>query len=842
MVTASRMWKTLLFIVFFVGSISASWAQEKAMIYGNVTDSAGTSMEGVNVEVVELREGTTTDEKGDYELRVPAGRSLTLRFSYLNSFKQKHAIPEQEPLTTYELNVVFPVELSLEPVEIMEEQGNNENNLTKVDPKNVDLDPSVSGGVENVLKTLPGVSSNSELSSSYSVRGGNYNENLVYINGVEVYRPFLVNSGQQEGLSIINPDLVQSIDFSAGGFEAKYGDKMASVLDIDYKQPTEFGGSVSGSLLGADAHVEGSADDGRFTYLAGLRYHNTQYLLNSLDVEGDYKPSYTDFQSYLTYNLTSDLQLGLLTHYGRNRYITQPTSRETSFGTPNRVLQLRIFFEGSEILEYQNLLNALSATYHPDDRTTLRFIASSYITEESEQFDILGQYFLDEIDTDPSSEDFQEPKASLGVGTFLNHARNRFNAQIYSFQQKGETIWGDADHELKWGLRYQYEALQDELVEWRLLDSSGYSLPRGSNDQIKLDRSVNNEFELANNRFSGYLQNTFTLDQMSNAYLTTGVRAHFWDFNKELLLSPRVQFVFEPNRKYNQTQLMQNKEDPDLKSNLKLRAAAGAYHQPPFYREFRDRDGNINKEIEAQKSYHFVLGSEMYVNILNRPFKWSTELYLKYMEDLIPYDIEDVRIRYFAENSAVGYATGIDMRLHGEFVRGLPSWASLSVMQTKEKIDGDEFYTQDPNGNDSTLQDPGFIKRPTDQRLQVGLFFQDFLPKFPKYKVSLNLQYGTGLPYGPPGSKKFRNQLTRDAYKRVDIGFSRLIGPPKDEETNKKVLKYFDRVWITANVFNLFGVQNTISHFWVRDTRNNQYAVPNFLTGRRINLKLKASF
>ncbi len=802
--------------------------EEKATIRGTIQDSAGKAFPGVEVTIQQLRIGTTSNDDGKYVLEVPADRSFKVKFSHLNSVRKTFTTPPLDPEQDYTIDVVLSQVLNLQRVEISEEQDLNKTNLKKIDPKSTETLPTASGsGVQSLIKTLPGVSSTNELSSSYSVRGGNYDENMVYINDVEIYRPFLVSAGRQEGLSIVNSDLVESINFSAGGFEARYGDKMSSVLDIEYKTPDSFGGSVSGSILGGSVHLEGSSENHRLTYLIGARHRNQQYLLNSLDVQGDYKPSYTDVQSYLTYDLSPEWQIGMLTHYGNNNYILQPQNRETDYGTPDQVLRLNIFFEGTEQMQYENFLNAFSTRYKPGPRTTLKLIGSVYTTREEENFDILGEYRLSEIETDPSSEDFQEPKANLGVGSFLDHARNELNATILSLQHKGTHIWSQHDHELKWGLRYQREDIQDKLKEWRQLDSSGYSLPREPANSIKLDRFASSEANLLNNRFTGYLQNTFTLNDTSNAYLTTGLRGHYWDFNNQLLVSPRVQFTFEPNRKYNQQEILNNPDSPDLKNNLTLKASGGFYHQPPFYREYRDRRGNLNYNIQAQKSYHAVIGQDLVFEMWGRPFKWSTEIYYKYMEDLIPYNIEDVRIRYFAKNSARGYAFGMDNKLYGEFIEGLPSWASISIMQAKENLDESKLGLE---------EDRGFIRRPLDQRVQFGMYFQDFLPSFPSYKVYLNTVYGSNLPLSPPRDRSNRNALQTDPYTRVDIGFSRFINPKEG------FLKFTKDIWVSVEVLNLLNAQNTISYFWIRDARRRQFAVPNFSTGRRFNLRMQVNF
>lgn len=833
----NRLWFTFVLMLIFQQSI----AQQNAMVYGMVRDSTGNPLQDVNIQVLSTEKGTSTDQKGYYELKIPAGQEQTLRFSYLNIIQKEYSIPPQNPSSTYRLDVTLQVEMRLSPIQITEMQGTDKTNLKKISPKDISLNPTAGSRVEGLLKTLPGVSSTNELSSSYSVRGGNYDENLIYINDIEVYRPFLARAGQQEGLSIINSDLVKSIKFSAGGFEARYGDKMSSVLDIRYKEPGKFGGSVSGNLLGGTAHLEGSSSNGKFTYLMGARYRTNQYLLNSLDVEGDYKPTFVDFQSYLTYNLSPKWELGLLTYYGKNKFLFIPENRETAFGTPNQVMRLNIYFDGKELMEYETLLNALSATYTPKTGTELKFIASGYGTQEKEYFDIVGEYWLDELDTDPASEDFQEAKANLGIGSFINHARNRLFANIFNFAHKGKTYLSD-NAEFKWGVKYRHESINDRLREWRMLDSADFSIPHNNDDKLKLERFANSRINLSNNRLIGYVQNTFNLSPAHNAYLTLGLRGHYWDYNDEFLTSPRIQFVMEPNRRYNRIQMLRNPDSPGLRKNIRLKAATGIYYQPPFYREFRDREGALNPDIKSQKSYHFVLGSEIMLKILGKPFKWSSELYFKYIENLIPYDIDDVRIRYFARNNAIGYAAGLDMQFTGELIQGLPSWVSFSLMSTKEKIDGDEYTSIDRESGDTSIVDPGFVRRPTDQLFQFNLYFQDFLPNHPSYKVFLNMLYSTNLPFGPPESKQFRNQLKMGPFQRVDVGFSRLLGGKKAENNLFPFLRHFKAVWASVEIFNLFGFENPISHFWLTDVNNNQRPVPNYLTGRRFNIDLRIEF
>ena len=797
---------------------------QTATVVGSVRDIYNEGIPGAIVFIQELNTKILTNDHGYYEIKIPANKKLLIKFSYFSNSKEIN-LRALENGETFRLNVVLNSNVTKETIEVTAHRDNLKDPMKKVDPRALDVMPATTDKVTALVKTLPGFSSNNELSSSYSVRGGNFDENVVYINDVEIFRPFLVRAGQQEGLSIINSDLVNEIKFSAGGFESIYGDKMSSVLDIKYKNPKEFNGSFSANLLGFNGHIEGVTKDKSFTYMIGVRQHSNTYLLNSMDVQGDYKSSFTDVQSYLTYHFNKKTSLSLFSYFGNNLYKIIPQTQETTYGTMNLVLRMKVYFDGQEITTYKNFLNAVDFTYQPQDSTLFKLIISAYTSNEKENYDVMGQYWLGQVDTDPGSDDFGKAKYNIGVGTFLNHARNQLDATIINIEHKGVKTY--KKNELKWGLKVQYEDITDKLKEWQMIDSSDYSIPV-NDTTLELYNHISTKISLNSFRYSAYFQNTFTLSDSNSIYLTTGVRASYWDYNQEFFATPRIQFSILPNKKHNLFVIKNHLPDSLLKRNVSFKAAAGMYYQPAFYRELRNQQGILNPEIRAQKSYQVVLGSELMINIWSRPFKWSTEIYYKYLTDIIPYDVEDVRIRYYAKNNAIGYSAGIDMMLYGEFIRNLPSWVSMSVMSTKENVE------DDGKGN---------IPRPTDQRFRVAVFFQDLLPNNPTSKVHLNFVYGTRLPFGPPQYPNLRNQFRMKAYRRVDIGFSKLIYSADMNHKNRlKLLNSLKSVWMSGEIFNMFGVDNTISYFWVKDVNNNLWGVPNYLTGRRFNLSLIMKF
>ncbi len=804
--------------------IPAAHAQEKTVLKGIVTDEKGQPLFLVNVSAKGTSFGSVTGDDGQYYIELPADTTYTIIYSRIGF--QPYSIifdAQSSGITSRNISLKESRE-ELKEVSVTEhaEKGTT---LDRIEMKSFDMLPNTSGGLESILKTLPGVSSTNELSSQYSVRGGNFDENLVYVNDIEVYRPFLIRSGQQEGLSFINSDMVSAVRFSAGGFEARFGDKMSSVLDITYRKPTHTRGSVTASLLGGAVHFEGASANQRFTHISGFRYRTSRYLLSSLDTKGEYNPEFYDFQTYLTYRVTDKFELGLLANVSQNNYAFIPEDRETQFGTVSTALSFKVFYEGQEYDKFQTFTGALTGTYKPNTNLKLSLIASNYQTVEQESFDIQGYYLINALDNNPDSDNFGDSLMNIGIGSYLDHARNKLNARVLSLAHKAEYSRGG--NKLFWGIRARSEFIEDELNEWNLVDSAGYSIPFSSSSVFlnETTRAVNT---LASVKLTSYLQNTYTFEKDSHTYyLTGGLRGSYWDINGEFNLSPRISLAVEPN----------------WVKDVLFQFASGYYIQYPFYREMRNPQGELNKEtIEAQKSVHFVLSGDYTFMAWDRPFKFTTEVYYKLLRDVIPYRVNDVRIEYMAENRAKGYATGVDFKLFGEFVPGNESWVSLSFLRTREDIEGDRYRNAEGG-----FEEAGYYRRPTDQLMNFGLFFQDYLPSNPSYKVHLNFLYGTNLPTSPPNQERYDLIYEIRPYRRVDLGFSKMINTHEGILANSKPFQRFESIWISAEIFNLLGVNNVISYQWVKTVSNldniqGQYAIPNFLTGRRFNVKLQVKF
>ena len=808
------------FLLFFFLLFSVNSFSQK--LKGNITDNNKESLAGANILIKGENTGISADKNGDYILNLRANRSVVIEVSFIGYTTKSIRIPMLKKGQTYTLNIQLNPEGKLIDDVIVRDKKSRKQALSRIKTQHVTLMPNSGGGIESVLKTLPGVSSANELSSQYSVRGGNFDENMVYVNGIEIYRPFLIHSGQQEGLSFVNSDMVESILFSAGGFESKYGDKMSSVLDIKYKTPTETRASIQMSLLGGSAHFEGIALNNRFSYIMGLRNKSNQYLLNAMDTEAEYQPNFTDFQTYLQYRIKDNWTISFLGNISENTYKMVPENRDTEFGTLNEALKLRIYFEGQESDKYNSYFGAFNTSISPNLKTKLHFTASGFQTIESESYDILGEYWLYQLDNNLGSDDFGDVQFDRGVGKFIDHARNNLKATVLNVSHNGHFI-KDENTKLEWGVKLQQENIDDKIKEWTLIDSAGFTIPHpndniggisDSNQEVLMTEFLKTELKLTSYRNSGYFQFN---KEIGNFTLNAGTRASYWTFNEEFLLSPRVNVAYIPL----------------WEKDVVFRAASGIYYQSPFYRELRDLEGNLNYDIEAQKSTHFVLGSDYLFYSWGRPFKLVSEVYYKDLQNLIPYKVENVRIKYLAENNSNGFATGIDLKINGEFVPGVESWASLSIMKTMEDIEGD-FYVDDQTGE--TIY-PGFIPRPTDQRVNFSMFFQDYLPGNPNYKMHLSMIYGTGLPFGPPKAEKYQDVLKMPDYRRVDIGFSAVL-KAEDKKSRIPFLNKLNNMWISAEVFNLLDIDNTVSYLWVADVSGRQYAVPNYLTPRQINFKL----
>lgn len=803
---------SILCIVLFS---SVLFAQKKTSIYGYVSDKEGFPVEGVVINVVDSQIFTITDSLGFYEIEVPPDSRIVLKFSLLGFRQSENGFRIAQGSRYFFNKVLINTSLDLAVVSV---RGNRTKNLNSIniDPNLSISLPNASGSFEAILKTLPGVSSNNELSAQYSVRGGNFDENLVYVNDVEIFRPFLIRSGQQEGLSFINSDLISSVRFSSGGFDAKYGDKMSSVLDITYKKPESTKATASTGFTGNSLSFETATKNKKLGFLVGFRNKTNNLFLSTLDTKGDYSPSVIDIQTFLNYSPNRFWDFSTLLNYNSNKYDLIPRDRETTFGDFSQILRLQVFFDGKERDRFENFTGAITTTYKPTSQIQLKLIASKFSTSEFESFDIEGSYRLDEIESGLGNENFGNIRNNLGNGSFYDRARNEFYAQISTIEHKG--IINDGIAQLQWGLKYQYESVLDNLNELQFIDSTGFILPN-KQPQLIIPIAYRATNTLNSNRLSAFIQNTIDFAQ-GDISITTGVRTSFWDINNQLTISPRASIAFNPR----------------WQRDIVFRFSGGAYHQPPFYRELRGITGVLNKNVKAQRAIHFVSGVDYNFKMFNSDFKFLGDIYYKKLDNIIPYEVDNVRIRYYENTLAKGYATGIDLRISGELVKDLESTFSLSVQKTAEDIIGDFYDELDKNGNSIRIF-PGYLPRPTDQRLNLAMFFQDKLAKNASYKVHLNLLFGSRLPIGPPDFERYKDTLRVPSYRRVDVGFSKdfLFHNKKEIRKIKSFIAY-------AEVFNLLNINNTISYLWLKDFENRQFAIPNFLTGRQINVKLIAKF
>jgi hypothetical protein len=823
---------------------------EAQVVSGTINDAA--SLQPLDFVTVFVRgENIASESKidGSFSIEVSAGQSFELVFRRVG-YEEKGI--DLGPLlagdSIYRAVTLNPSDLGLEfelKADAIDEDG-----LIREDSEAFKRLPTASGNLESVLPHIAlGANSGSggELSSQYQVRGGNYDENLVYINDFEIYRPQLIRAGQQEGLTFPNADLIRDLSFSSGGYAAKYGDKLSSVLDIKYKRPNKFKSSVSMSLLGGSTHIEGSRLIGgskykRFRYLVGARFKTTTYLLGSLDLSGEYNPSFTDIQGYFTFDITKDLQLGYLSNYNRSVYQFQPNIRSTAIGLIDFSLQLYSEFEGQEVDDFTNYTNGLSLTYVPDrDKNPyfLKLLASRYTSDENERFDILGFYSLREIEADFNSSNFGEVLGELGSGTQHLYARNSFNAQVTNIQHKGGIEFQlepkdeskETSHFLLWGVKYQNEQINDRINEWERLDSAGYSLNYDTSE-VLLYYVLKSENELRSDRLFAYIQDTYSWykEDKGELKLTAGVRLNHWTLNKETFVSPRMQFLYKPlNRK----------------KNISYRLAAGYYFQPAFYRELRRLDGSLNSNLSAQKSAHLVGGFTYDFNpkrFGGNDFRFIMEAYYKKLWDLVSYDVDNVKIRYSGLNDASGYVTGIDFRLNGNFVKGAESWFNLSFLRARESLDDVQHMIRELGSTEGT--EVNDVPRPTDRLMNMSIFFQDYLPNNENFKMNLNLSIGTGLPFGLKDNNLiYRNTYRFRPYHRVDIGFAyQLFGGGKVVKNAKHPLRFTENAWISLEVFNMMNTKNEASRTWIKTVFKQQYAIPNFLTSRRLNVRMRFDF
>ena len=841
-------------------TFSSAFSQN-GTIQGTLVDINGKGIPGVQVTISNSTHFTFSDSTGRYRIKTKAAKRLFMAFSHFSysDFGEEFSLDTSEVKTLdYTMG---PASHLVDTLDIITKKPKKIKEI-EIDAELIDKIVGPSDDALAILKQDPSVASNNELSSAYSVRGGNFDENLIYVNGIEIYRPFLIRSGQQEGLSFVNSDLVKSLTFSAGGFDAQFGDKLSSVLDIKYREPKSFGASVNLSLLGGRAHIEGVVKD-KFRYIMGTRYKTNTYLLGTLDTEAEYKPQFFDYQTYLTYRPTDKIKIGFLGNISSNRYEMNPVSRKTNFGGISQAFQLNVGLAGQEVNRFDAFFGALSLDIQASDNVLLKFSGSAFRTSEEETFDIAGAYELGELETNQASESFGEVSSVVGTGSFLDHTRNFLDAEIFNVSHHGILEWKPG--KLLWGASYQEEHFKDDLLEWKYVDSADFSIPTAPTNELILNEYLQSSNDLTTSRLNAYIQNNWELLEKSESdlYLNTGVRANYWSYSKEVLVSPRASLIYVPGKRRSDSTSVDTIATTN-KGQFSYRLSWGYYYQPPFYRELRNLQGQIMPDVKAQKSIHYVGGIDYDFKMWDVPFTWRTEAFYKHLDKLIPFEMENVKLKYFGENSGQGYATGMESRINGEFVDDLESWFSFSFLKTEETIDDfnyTEYYNaagekvifgfnEDQIITDSAVIDRGAMPRPNDQRFSFKIFFQDRMPKFHSFKVHLNFVYASGLPFGPSGSVQGRNFFRIPPYRRVDIGFSYDIVENGQRRKNNKLvdvpknhfLHVFDDLWIRAEVFNLLDISNTISYFWISDIHNRQYAIPNFLTQRLINVRLSATF
>ena len=797
---------TIIYTVLCMAMPFEAWSQ--VTIHGKVIDQANKPIEFATVKVKGTAVGTVTGLEGNYRLSAPKSDTIVVRFSCIGYEDESRTLVNPSGDITLNMRMREKVK-ELEQVEVTEIRKQT-GSMQTIDATDYKLAADATGGsVESLLTTLAGVSSSNELSSQYSVRGGTYDENSVYINGIEVYRPLLISSGQQEGLSVINPDMVGAIGFSTGGFTAEYADKMSSALDITYRQPEAFEGSIGLSLMGGNLAIGQSSK--RFSQLHGVRYKRNTSLLSSLETKGEYDPTFIDYQTSMVYKISPKWKMSVLGNIAVNNYKFTPVNRTTNFGTAEDAKKFTVYFDGHEKDKFETFFGAYTLDFKPNKANELSLIVSAFLSNELVTYDISGEYWLDQAGTGGSDGIGGE----LGVGRYMEHARNRLKASVFDLSLKGRSALGK--HNLAYGLTFKREAIMERAKEWEMRDSAGFSLPNAP-DALKMVYNLSSRQDLSSSRISAFVQDNFRFNTSAGYFnLNYGVRMTYWDYNREFLVSPRVNVGFIPERN----------------TRWAFRFASGLYYQSPFYKEFRmpvaDEDGNVsvqlNKDIKSQRSIHFILGSDYTFCAFNRPFKLSGELYYKVLGNMVPYEIDNLKVAYSGKNETSGFAAGLDLKLFGQFVPGSDSWISFSLMKTQETLHGVK------------------VPRPNDRRYGFALFFTDYFPKFPKLKFSLRGIFNDGLPAISPRSSRDKGYFRTPAYKRVDIGLMYgLLTPLKEGEARSGFLRHFKSIWLGVDVFNLFDISNVGSYYWVTDVNNIQYAVPNYLTRRQFNVRLTIDF
>ncbi len=788
----ARLWTSLLMILMACTTMEG---QSRVKIFGTVKNTSGEPIELANVRVPSQNTGCITSLQGEYSFYCMSADTVEVVFTMIGYEGRKRIL--SSPKDSVRLDVVLPNFEDFLGTAVVTGQRIQLGTTQRVTPVDGKFLPSTTGNaVEELIATQAGVSTHNELSSQYNVRGGSFDENVVYLNGIEVYRPMLIRSGQQEGLSIINNDMVEKISFSSGGFEARYGDKMSSVLDITYRRPEKFEAKVNASMLGAGTYI--GWGNKKLSAMASIRYKTTHYLLSSTDTDGEYRPHFMDYQTYISWQPSQKWTFDLLGNISNNTYRFEPEDRETNFGTMEAAKQFKVYFDGQEKDYFRTYFVASTITHHFSPETFLVANYSRFLTKEQETYDIQGEYWLNEATT----------QEQLGVGTYMEHARNYLQAEVNNMGLAFRTkITG---HTLQAGINWQTTQIKENSREWEMRDSMGYSLPYDP-EKLQLIYSLKSKNELSSNRFEGYLQDTWRFKTRLGLFnLTYGLRLTHWDWNGETLVSPRASIGLLPNN-----------------DKLTLRFATGVYYQAPFYKELRDTSivngtatALLNKDIKSQKSVHFVLGGDYTFRMFNRPFKFTTEAYYKSLSNLIPYTVDNVRVVYYGRNMSKGYAAGIDFKLFGEFVPGTDSWITFSLMKTEEKLNG------------------VWIPRPTDQRYNLSLHFTDYFPGSDRWRLILKAAMADGLPFGPSHSQREKHVFRAPAYKRVDMGLSYCLFNNEDYLMSYPRLKWIKNAWLGLDALNLLGINNVNSYYWITDITNTRYAVPNYLTGRQFSIRL----
>ena len=776
-------------------------AQRRARIFGQVKDDTGAPIELATVRVASQNVMTLTNLRGEYSLWVETADSVRVIYSMIGYETRRRLL--RQPVDSVRLDVVLPLyEKGTLGTAVVTGQGVQTGTTQRITKPDTHFQPSTTGnGIEEIIATQAGVSTHNELSSQYNVRGGSFDENCVYLNGVEVYRPLLVRSGQQEGLSVINPDMTERIDFSTGGFAARYGDRMSSVLDITYKRPEAFEASASASMLGASTYL--GWGNRRVSFMTSVRYKTTKSLMGTTDTKAEYEPKYLDYQAYFSYRPNQRWSFEVLGNYSDNQYKFRPESRETSFGTMNDAKKFKVYFDGGENDLFRTLFGAATLTRHFGPNTYLALQGSAFKTRERETYDIQGEYWLSEA----------TGQEQLGVGTYMEHARNRLEATVGNVGLRFRTKLNA--HTLQAGLNWTSESVKENAREWEMRDSMGYSLPTDPLT-MRLIYSQRSSTDIQTVRFAAFVQDSWRFKTAMGLFnFTYGVRLSHWDWNDETLFSPRASLGLLPA----------------FSDNWTFRFATGVYYQAPFYKELKDTtlvNGlstvRLNREIRSQRSIHFVAGADYTFRMAGRPYKFTAEAYYKALSNLIPYSVDNVRIVYYGRNVAKGYAAGVDFKLYGEFVPGTDSWLTRSLMRTKEQIDG------------------VWIPRPTDQRYNLSLYFTDYFPGTTRWRFTLKAALADGLPFTAPRTERTSRMWRPSAYKRVDMGASYRLVNNEDRHLSSGLLRWVRNVWVGADCFNLLGIDNVNSYYWVTDITNRQYAVPNYLTGRLLNLRLHVDF